>query len=233
MSKPPQDTSGLGYAYHLPSGGLLLRIRNSLSQFSDLFSEFNKYIAPAYHHDRCERSVHMRLYSMNKREFVLSFLALFACFGLGIFIGLAGPPITVTTEISSTTLLANTSYSGDKNFMATGPFVIRSPLMTTYSQQLWLIAQMETDNSDDERFDKSFQVSVAIDGVTDTHKPVTVLPPGSAKNRFDDPLLPKFFFIDFIFVSFFPGHDTSFVNETTVRNLQCCTQVSWIMRITL
>ncbi|KAG8258700.1 hypothetical protein J6590_025866 [Homalodisca vitripennis] len=50
------DGASLGYAYHLPSGGCLLRLRNALSQFSDLFSEFNKYIAPAYHHDRCERS---------------------------------------------------------------------------------------------------------------------------------------------------------------------------------
>lgn len=49
------DGVGLGYSYHLPSGGWALRVRNALSQFSDLFSEFDKYIAPAYHHDRCER----------------------------------------------------------------------------------------------------------------------------------------------------------------------------------
>jgi len=36
------------------------------------------------------RSVQMRLYSMHKREFVMVFLAFFACFGLGVFIGLAG-----------------------------------------------------------------------------------------------------------------------------------------------
>lgn len=183
MSQSGGDPSGLGYAYHLPSGGLLLRIRNTLSQFSDLFSEFNKYIAPAYHHDRCERSVHMRLYSMNKREFVMAFLAFFACFGLGIFIGLAGPPITTTTEINAKTLITNTSSANDKNILATGPFVMRTPLMTTYSQQLWLIAQMTTDNTDDEKFDKSFQISVAIDGLTEDHKPVTVLPPNTARNR--------------------------------------------------
>lgn len=51
------DGPGLGYSYHLPSAGWNLKIRNVLSQFSDLFSEFNKYIAPAYHHDRCERYV--------------------------------------------------------------------------------------------------------------------------------------------------------------------------------
>lgn len=177
------DSTGLGYAYHLPSGGICLRIRNALSQFSDLFSEFNKYIAPAYHHDRCERSVHMRLYSMNKREFVMAILAFFACFGMGIFIGLAGPPITTTIEMNAKTLVANTSSEKDKNILAKGPFVMRTPMLTTYAQQLWLIGQISTDNTDDERFDKSFQVSVSIDGLTDEHKPVTILPSVAAKNR--------------------------------------------------
>lgn len=45
----------VNYTYPLPTSGLNIRIRNTLSQFSDIFSEFNKYIAPAYHHDRCER----------------------------------------------------------------------------------------------------------------------------------------------------------------------------------
>lgn len=160
-----------------------MRIRNSLSQFSDLFSEFNKYIAPAVHHDRCERSVHMRLYSMHKREFVMVFLGFFACFGLGIFIGLAGPPITSTTEVNASSLLSNTSAANDKHIMSTGPFIMRSPLMTTYSQQLWLIAKLETHNSDNERYDKTFQVNVAIDGLTEDHKPVTILHRNNVKNR--------------------------------------------------
>ena len=152
MSKLPTDPSGLGYAYHLPTGGLLLRIRNSLSQFSDIFSEFNKYIAPAYHHDRCERSVHMRLYSMHKREFVMVFMGFFACFGLGIIIGLAGPPITSTTEITANSIL-NTTLTNDNNgILATGPFILRTPLTTTYSQQLWLKAKLETANKDGEKY---------------------------------------------------------------------------------
>lgn len=32
----------------------------------------------------------MRVYSMHKGEFVMVFIAFFACFGLGVFIGLAG-----------------------------------------------------------------------------------------------------------------------------------------------
>lgn len=179
MAKIPTNAE---YSYHLPTGGLILRIRNFLSQFSDLFSEFNKYIAPAYHHDRCERSVHMRLYTMHKREFVMVFLAFFACFGLGIFIGLAGPPITWTAEISALSLIPNNTAKTD-DFLANGPFAMKSPLMTTYSQQLWLIAVLRIDNKDDEIIDKPFQVSVEIDGVTEEHKPMSVLPKHMAKNR--------------------------------------------------
>lgn len=58
--------------------------------------------------------------------------------------------------------------------MATGPFVMRTPLLTTYSQQLWLIARMETDNHDDEKFDKTFQVNVLIEGMTKDHTPVPI-----------------------------------------------------------
>ncbi|XP_055381235.1 transmembrane protein 181 [Condylostylus longicornis] len=183
MANPPQDTSGLGYFYHLPSGGFLNRIRNSLTQFSDIFSEFNKYIAPAYHHDRCERSVYMRLYSMHKREFVMVFIGFFICFGLGIVIGLAGPPITNTNEITATSILENTTITKDKNALATGPFVMKTPLTTTYSQQLWLIAKLETSNEDDEKYDKSFQVSVGIDGITESHTPLNILSAENIKNR--------------------------------------------------
>uniref|UniRef100_A0A1B0C2U9 Transmembrane protein 181 n=1 Tax=Glossina palpalis gambiensis TaxID=67801 RepID=A0A1B0C2U9_9MUSC len=183
MAKPPADPSGLGYAYHLPSGGLLLRLKSSLSQFSDLFSEFNKYIAPAYHHDRIERSVHMRLYSMHKREFVSVFLGFLTCFGLGIIIGLTGPKITHTTEITDKSILANTTLANSKTVLATGPFAMKSPLMTTYSQQLWLIAKLVTNNNDDEKYDKSFHVSVAIDAITEQHKPLNLLPANGPHNR--------------------------------------------------
>lgn len=173
------DGTGLGYSYHLPSGGWSLKIRNVLSQFSDLFSEFNRYIAPAYHHDRCERSVQMRLYSMHKREFVMVFLAFFACFGLGVFIGLAGPPITSTSEQKASVLIKKQIGSD----LANGPFIMMTPTMSTYSQQLWVIAKVATDNKDDESFDKTFHVSVTIDGITADRKPVTVLHSDRAHNR--------------------------------------------------
>ncbi|XP_011303897.1 transmembrane protein 181 isoform X1 [Fopius arisanus] len=167
------EAPGLGYSYHLPSGGWNLKVRNVLTQFSDLFSEFNKYIAPAYHHDRCERSVPMRLYSMHKREFVMVFVAFFACFGLAVFIGLAGPPITATTE-------HRVRLNGSD--MATGPFIMKTPALSTYSQQLWVIAKFSTANNDDERYDKTFQVSVSIDGISPEDHLISILSSGSGHN---------------------------------------------------
>ncbi|CAH2009468.1 unnamed protein product [Acanthoscelides obtectus] len=168
------DDTTFGYAY--PSGGWLAKVRNALSQFSDIFSEFDKYVAPAYHHDRCERSVQMRLYTMHKREFVMVFVAFFACFGLGIFVGVAGPPITKTTVVDKSLLLPKTNSSnGYKRDIASGPFTMRTPTMTTYSQQLWVITKLSTENTDGEIIDKQFQVSVSISGLTEDHKPVAIL----------------------------------------------------------
>nr|XP_018915872.1 PREDICTED: transmembrane protein 181 [Bemisia tabaci]XP_018915873.1 PREDICTED: transmembrane protein 181 [Bemisia tabaci] len=162
------DSSNLGYAYQLPTGGCMMKIRNVLSQFSDLFSEFNRYIAPAYHHDRCERSVQMRLYSMHKREFCMVFLAFFISLGLAIFIGLAGPPITSTTEQKASEILQQQNLSS--SLLATGPFTLHTPTLSTYHQQLWVIAVVRTDNTDDESFDKVFQVGVLLSGIENKHE---------------------------------------------------------------
>lgn len=85
----------------------------------------------------------MRLYSMHKREFVMVFVGFFACFGLAVFIGLAGPPITSTTEQKA-------HLNGSE--MATGPFIMKTPTLSTYSQQLWVIAKFSTSNTDGKSF---------------------------------------------------------------------------------
>lgn len=171
------DSANVGYSYHLPSGGWNYKIRNTLSQFSDLFSEFNKYIAPAYHHDRCERSVQMRIYSMHKGEFVMVFIAFFACFGLAIFIGLAGPSPMMTTSISASSVLNNASI------IYQGPFHLHSPALGTRVQQLWLLAEISTNNNDEEIFDKSFQISISIEGVLSDHSTVNLVPENESTNR--------------------------------------------------
>lgn len=46
------------------------------------------------------RSVQMRLYALNKRQFVLVFVTFFICFGVTVLIGLAGKPL-VHVQVSS------------------------------------------------------------------------------------------------------------------------------------
>lgn len=59
----------------------------------------------------------------------------------------SGPPITSTSEMVANILLPdNTSKSNYS--LATGPFTMRTPAMTTYNQQLWLIAKLSTENND-------------------------------------------------------------------------------------
>lgn len=50
-----------------------------------------------------------------------------------------GPPITSTSEQKAH---VNSSE------MATGPFIMKTPLLSTYSQQLWVIAKLSTSNTD-------------------------------------------------------------------------------------
>jgi hypothetical protein len=47
------------------------------------------------------RSVQMKLYSMNKREFALVFVAFFGLYACAVIIGVAGPPITATMHRSA------------------------------------------------------------------------------------------------------------------------------------
>lgn len=50
-----------------------------------------------------------------------------------------GPPITSTSEQKA-------HLNGSE--MATGPFIMKTPLLSTYSQQLWVIVKLSTSNND-------------------------------------------------------------------------------------
>ena len=43
------------HGYHTPRASLLFRLSQLGSHVTDVCSEFSRFIAPAYHHDRCER----------------------------------------------------------------------------------------------------------------------------------------------------------------------------------
>uniref|UniRef100_A0A672YXA4 Transmembrane protein 181 n=1 Tax=Sphaeramia orbicularis TaxID=375764 RepID=A0A672YXA4_9TELE len=67
----------------------------------------------------------MRLYTLSKRHFVLVFVVFLICFGLTVFIGIAG--------------MRSYPYSVNDSLM--------SPPLTTYNQQLWLTCVMQVEHS--------------------------------------------------------------------------------------
>ncbi|XP_056150395.1 transmembrane protein 181 isoform X2 [Lampris incognitus] len=102
----------------------------------------------------------MRLYTLSKRHFVLVFVVFLVCFGLTVFIGIAGPNIITEQE-----------HSGDKlrmrnHSIKTGPFNLVSPPLTTYNQQLWLTCLMQVEHSSNVMdFQQHFDINVELKGV--------------------------------------------------------------------
>ncbi|XP_010902940.1 transmembrane protein 181 isoform X2 [Esox lucius] len=101
----------------------------------------------------------MRLYTLSKRHFVLVFVVFLICFSLTVFIGIAGPKI-----------LSETKYSGDKllaknHDIKTGPFILKSPPLSTYNQQLWLTCVMQVEHSNVVDFRQFFEINVELKGV--------------------------------------------------------------------
>lgn len=75
----------------------LMPNRSIRATFKSFFSEFGPFVAPPAHFDRPERSLHMRLYLLNKQSLSLVIVAFFACFLLGIFIGIGKSPALICT----------------------------------------------------------------------------------------------------------------------------------------
>ncbi|XP_043219290.1 transmembrane protein 181-like [Amphibalanus amphitrite] len=168
-----------GFSFH-GEGSVGGGLRGLLGQVGDLFSHFSRHLAPAYHHDRCERSLQMRLYTMHKREFVLLFAGFFLSFFVIILIGLAGPAGLVTTTVKASELKTR----GPGFSMASGPFVIKSPGVTSYAQQLWLSATVVVgDGTADETFDKRFTIAVDVEGLSEGREKLQVFKEDQLFNR--------------------------------------------------
>uniref|UniRef100_A0A7M4FJY3 Transmembrane protein 181 n=1 Tax=Crocodylus porosus TaxID=8502 RepID=A0A7M4FJY3_CROPO len=91
----------------------------------------------------------MRLYTLSKRHFVLVFVVFFICFGLTIFIGIAGKVFFFFNLFSQLK-----SYP------------LNSQPLSTYNQQLWLTCVVELDPPYESRFKINITLSIKIHGVT-------------------------------------------------------------------
>uniref|UniRef100_A0A8C9XVQ9 Transmembrane protein 181 n=1 Tax=Sander lucioperca TaxID=283035 RepID=A0A8C9XVQ9_SANLU len=121
------------------SSGLENPLYSELKYFcrkiKEAYNELKEDLTP-YRDDRFYRLAPMRLYTLSKRHFVLVFVFFLICFGLTVFIGIAGIYV----------MNANTKLS---------------PPLTTYNQQLWLTCVMQAEHN----FQQPFEINVELKGV--------------------------------------------------------------------
>ncbi|XP_051792974.1 transmembrane protein 181 isoform X2 [Acanthochromis polyacanthus] len=144
------------------SSGLENPLYSELKYFcrkiQEAYNELKEDLTP-YRDDRFYRLAPMRLYTLSKRHFVLVFVVFLICFGLTVFIGIAGPKIIAEHECNGTRFLVKDSS------VKTGPFNLLSSPLTTYNQQLWLTCVMQAQNSNMGDFKQPFEISVELKGV--------------------------------------------------------------------
>ncbi|XP_076128529.1 transmembrane protein 181 isoform X2 [Alosa pseudoharengus] len=126
-------------------------------KIQEAYNELMEDITP-YRDDRFYRLAPMRLYTLSKRHFVLVFVFFLICFGLTVFIGIAGPRIIEETKYP---VFTNAATNGSK----TGPFSLYSPPLSTYNQQLWLTCSIQVSQGDVADFKQPFQINVLLKGV--------------------------------------------------------------------
>lgn len=139
--------------------------RSSTSSLEDLFSKFTKHISPAFNHERPDRSVQMRLYTMHKGQHLLIFIMFLCLFFIAILMGLAGPSMTMRFQVEA----SKVKGPGNKtSLLPGGPFNLLTPDLTSYQQQLWLSAQLVTKvATEQETFTKVCHVTLNVKGVQD------------------------------------------------------------------
>uniref|UniRef100_A0A8B9U8D9 Transmembrane protein 181 n=1 Tax=Anas zonorhyncha TaxID=75864 RepID=A0A8B9U8D9_9AVES len=112
-------------------------LKRFCKRLREAYREIKEDLTP-YRDDRYYRLAPMRLYTLSKRHFVLVFVVFFICFGLTVFIGIAGPNV-IETSVARTDL---------NNSLKLKPFNLNSPPLSTYNQQLWLTCVVELDQHD-------------------------------------------------------------------------------------
>lgn len=113
-----------------------------LDSLADVFSSFSRHLAPGPGHDRPERSVQMRLYTMQKRHFLVAFTTFAALFLVSVLLGAASPDMVERSAVKASSL--NMTAGGR---LPKGPFLLRSPRLSRFNQQLWLLAELVVEES--------------------------------------------------------------------------------------
>lgn len=111
----------------------------------------------------------MYVYIMHKREVLLSLSALLSAYILLLFIGLAGPNVDKVNSVTARRMFEDSKIDANytAKILSCGPFVVTTPTLSTYSQQLSLYMSFSLKNEESsEAFHKDFDVSIQLDGIS-------------------------------------------------------------------
>ncbi|XP_076862617.1 transmembrane protein 181 isoform X2 [Brachyhypopomus gauderio] len=133
----------------------LCEIKQICLKIQGICNELKEEITP-YKDDRFHRLAPMRLYTLTRRHFAVVFVVFLICFGLTVFVGIAGPKIITENYYN----FSSTSANGSK----LGPFNLDSPPLSNYNQQLWLTCILQMAQNKEE-FTKKFDINVELKGV--------------------------------------------------------------------
>ncbi|KFV68044.1 Transmembrane protein 181, partial [Dryobates pubescens] len=129
-------------------------VKRFCRRLQETYREIKEDLTP-YKDDRYYRLAPMRLYTLSKRHFVLVFVVFFVCFGLTVFIGIAGPNV-IETSVART---------HSNNSLKLKPFNLSSPPLSTYNQQLWLTCILELEQDVTVSLKKNVTMTVKVLGV--------------------------------------------------------------------
>lgn len=124
------------------------------------------------------RTLQMYVYIMHKREVLLSLLALLSAYILLLFIGLAGPNVDKVTKITAQEMFTESNINSNytSQLLQSGPFIVTTASLSSYSQQLALYISFSLKNEESsEAFHKDFDMHVDLDGIDDNDRNVSII----------------------------------------------------------
>lgn len=111
----------------------------------------------------------MYVYIMHKREVLLSLSALLSAYILLLFIGLAGPNVDKVNSITAREMFSESNIGENytSKILSSGPFVVTTPTLSVYSQQLSLYVSFSLKNEESsEAFHKDFSATLQLEGIS-------------------------------------------------------------------
>lgn len=139
---------------------------------------------------------------MHKREVLLSLMTLLAAYVLLLFIGLAGPNVDKVNSVMAKEMMIESNINDNytAQLLSYGPFVVTTPALSPYSQQLSLYLTFSLQNEESsEAFHKDFDIIIDMDGISANNNQTLVCKCRFLNRKF------KIFKISFLFFQLAKG----------------------------